>query len=176
MDGVDGAYTSTPVSGKTMGAQVSLYINSSLIIEDAILNYVIQVSNINISGENSFCKQCMACHYAHIISLVCLDTTDVQEATIMLNHEDGSFEVRCVFAVGSRAMGCFLMLSGTFGSYSKHIPREMEYHRHSLMQPLKSLNYSVYDWEEDGSVGNVSVVVQCISGESVHCCIICEYH
>ena len=87
-----------------------------------------------------------------------VDTTDVQEATVMVNHENSSIDVMCVFAVGSRAMGCYLELIGEFGNYSVYIPRENDsaIHQDKLMQHPGRSTYSIYDWEEDGSIGNVS--------------------
>lgn len=80
----------------------------------------------------------------------------------MVDYEDGSFEVTCEFAVGSRARGCFLVLSGDFGNYSMRILRDnrMARHQHHVMPLLGNLVYSVYDWEEDDSIGTVSVPVQ----------------
>ncbi len=65
----------------------------------------------------------------------------------------------CGFVVGSRAMGCFLELTGTFGNYSELIPRHNENARHHATLG-ELITYSIYDWEEDGSIGNISVPVQ----------------
>ena len=99
--------------------------------------------------------------------MTCSDTTDVQEAIILVDYDDGSFEVTCEFAVGSRARGCFLELIGLNETYSKHILRESDYARHSahLMLPLEGLAFFVYDWEEDGSIGNVSVTIRNDTGK-----------
>ncbi len=77
-------------------------------------------------------------------------------------YENDLFEVTCGFAVGSRTMGCFLDLSSEFQNYSVFIPRDNGTARlqSHVMPLLEELNYCVYDWEEDGSIGNIPVPLQ----------------
>ena len=91
--------------------------------------------------------------------MIYLDTTDVQGAVILVDFDSNSFEVICRFAEGSRARGCFLELSGRNWTLSEHIPRDGAYARRKfyLTQPLESF---AYDWEEDGSIGKVPMLVK----------------
>lgn len=74
----------------------------------------------------------------------------------------GEFELTCTFLVGSIARGCFLFLSGTFGNYSMPVERNgtTAVHRNRVDGPLGAFSYSVFDWEEDGTVANISVPMQ----------------
>lgn len=62
-------------------------------------------------------------------------------------------------------MGCYLELNGAFGNYSMLVPRDDERssHQDRIMPPLGELTYSVYDWEEDGSIGSIAIPVQHVS-------------
>lgn len=89
------------------------------------------------------------------------DTTDVQEALLRIDYTQQAFELVCSFFNGSRARGCYLVLNGTFGSYSKQVARENRSarHNHFVEGYLGELSYSVFDWEEDGTVGDIAIPV-----------------
>lgn len=76
-----------------------------------------------------------------------------------------AFEVLCTFLIGSKARGCFLALNGKFGNYLANISRDggSAKHTHTVGGSMWGLTYSVFDWEEDGSVGSVAVPVQLIN-------------
>ena len=90
----------------------------------------------------------------------------MQEATIVFDYDDGVFEVTCNFAVGSQANGCYVELNGTLITFSRFLPRVNRTARaqHHFVSPLGELTYSVFDWEKDGSIGTVPVVVHILNG------------
>lgn len=91
------------------------------------------------------------------------DTTDVQRAIVRLDHSHRVFEVSCIFLVGSKAKGCFFALNGTSENVSAHILRNDSF-LHHVAHPLElEDSFSVFDWEEDGSIGDVAVPVQLIN-------------
>lgn len=88
-------------------------------------------------------------------------TTDVQDSYLLVNYDQYSLEVFCLFHASSRAQGCVFELNGTFGYHYLNLTRvkDMARYIHRETGPLGKFTYSVYDWEEDGSVGGVSVLV-----------------
>lgn len=94
-----------------------------------------------------------------LLSLLFVDTTDVQSAraTIM----PGSVLLRCNFLLGSQCRGCYVNL--IFGSNMTSLGIErvigqgfVEHHYNfSSKQDLGEI--LVFDWEVDGSVGDLAV-------------------
>ena len=70
-------------------------------------------------------------------------------------------EVNCSFLTGSRALGCYFVLNGTFGHRSMYVARESgSVGRLYFSEPLEELSYAVYDWKEDNSIGNVAIPIE----------------
>ena len=89
----------------------------------------------------------------------------MQRVILKLDHTQQAFEVTCTFLKGSKAQGCFFTLNGTFGSYTEYVMRRnaSASHRYQVNGSLEMLNYSVFDWEEDGTVGGVALPVALVS-------------
>ena len=69
--------------------------------------------------------------------------------------------MNCSFLAGSRALGCYFVLNGTFGHRSMYVARESgSVGRLNFSEPLEELSYAVYDWKEDNSIGNVAVPIE----------------
>jgi hypothetical protein len=87
-----------------------------------------------------------------------IDTTDVQESHLRINHEQDHLEVNCSFVTGSRALGCVLNISGEFGDYLIHMERNVSSCTFLAPGPLgDDFQSYMYDWEEDGSYGSQRV-------------------
>ncbi len=91
------------------------------------------------------------------------DTTDVQNSVFLVDNQSQLLEIDCVFLMGTKARGCHVVLNGSFGERVVQVPRDGATLRGVLQvnidKPLGELNYSVFDWEEDGSIGTVPVPV-----------------
>ena len=66
--------------------------------------------------------------------------------------------MNCSFSAGSRALGCVLVLNQTGTIQIERVDGRASYEQQSP-EPLGEFTYSVFDWEEDGSVGTVPVLV-----------------
>lgn len=100
----------------------------------------------------------------HLIQIIILlDTTDVQESSLQVDYVHNLVEANCIFILGSRARGCVLVLDGTRDNDVIRIARGDRSPKQYDSERLGDITFSLYDWEEDGSVGNVSVPVNIIS-------------
>lgn len=90
-----------------------------------------------------------------------LDITDVQESSLQLqvDYDRNFVGINCRLIPGSRAMGCVLVLDGTLDSDEIRIARGDDILKEYDPERLGKVTFFLYDWEEDGSVGNVSVPV-----------------
>ncbi len=106
-------------------------------------------------------KKCLQQLYLVISPLK--DTTDVQNSVFLVDYQSQLLEIDCVFLVGTKAQGCHVVLNGSFGERVVQVPRDGATLRGVLQvnidKPLEELNYFVFDWEEDGSIGTVPVPV-----------------
>ncbi len=87
------------------------------------------------------------------------DTTDIQDPQVVVHSK--SVTVECRYVDGSVAQGCFVELSfphGTLYALASASRNEGE-KLISTMPPAHCYNISVYDWEEDGSMGDLPIPV-----------------
>ena len=84
----------------------------------------------------------------------------MQSAILLVDYLKKLVDVICRFSVGSRALGCYLMLNGKSGNTSFYVTRISGSVRQIKSVSLERASYAVYDWEEDGSIGSVSVPVK----------------
>ena len=89
------------------------------------------------------------------LHLLTTDTTDVQDAHLIVDRSRNSMEVNCSFMASSSALGCVFELNGEF----TYISIEEARYRFSVEGSLDDLIFSVYDWEHDGSMGRQPVPV-----------------
>ena len=95
---------------------------------------------------------------------ISVDTTDVQLAEVQFDI-NRTVIVTCHFAEGSQALGCHVLLSFFNGSESLNISR----HNESFVQQevvsdfpvyCNQSEISVYDWEADGTIGELPIPVE----------------
>ena len=92
-----------------------------------------------------------------ILETVCLDTTDVQRATVSSTDDDSLFRVQCDFMTGSDAQGCMVVLVGDFNA-TLNLTRPENYSVASVMYMISCLNEVLaFDIERDGSIGPLAV-------------------
>ena len=92
----------------------------------------------------------------HNYYLFTTDTTDVQDAHLIVDRGRNSLEVNCSFMANSSALGCVFELNGEL----TYISIEEARYCFSAQGPLGNFTFSVYDWEHDGSVGRQPVPVR----------------
>ena len=97
-----------------------------------------------------------------IMITLCSVTTDVQRSII--NVTSLSVTVECYFFNGSSSLGCYVEFSGAnFSTIAKNITRSTGRQEVAIpggIDTCVDLRFAVFDWESDGSIGNVPVPVE----------------
>ena len=94
------------------------------------------------------------------------DTTDVQESHLLVDHNQALLTVNCSFSLGSRVLGCVLEVNGTSedGTSMYYITEIDRVNAsvsggHQMSSFVGEFTYSVFDWEEDGTMGSVPALL-----------------
>ena len=138
------------------------------------------MSNTTLNGNHLY-----STIFAHMIDSKCpfppcfttshlsADTTDVQSAEVQYDNSQ-TVAVTCQFAEGSQALGCHVQLNFSNDFQTWNISREKESLTTCVVLEVKITCYPfdcnlsqlyIYDWEADGTVGTLPVLVETMLSE-----------
>ena len=146
--------------------EVALYTSSDSIQSN--MRYTCSILAYNAVGNSStssieVCKEFW--HHTHAnyhsgpFAMRIIDTTDVQSSTI--TGSDHQLNVTCFFAESTLAEGCAVCLEKSGEEVYQMIPRVNGTAKGVIRTEFSvdCYNFSVVDWEKDGSIGSLGVLI-----------------
>ena len=108
----------------------------------------------------------------NVLVFVFAVTTDVHTPIATVTAH--SVSIQCSFILGSQSSGCFVVITSNNSTYSRYVARTpgSDVAEEKIMISEDPLNWMdlfvlVFDWEEDGSIGNLSLPVSIQREEGV---------